>query len=275
MASNRPQSVIKSLRRYEAFDKVILYIHERDEDIFRKSFQDALLEIPEIVSHAVPGKCPMGGIRYYGMELLRSRMGSTDCAILVDDDLGSLRFADVNHLMPARAGKIDMPRYPAIDSGMFFREIIRLAKEARGQFPYFTTSLYARAGNGFKFSRPFLASLNWSGLFGFFRDSFNPFDRNFGANADYEAQFRAVKHFGTLPVLKYPGLVTEYAFESKAYLSPGNFKYDTRQEATCEIKRRYDDLVLVSLNNSVGVLQPKIDPVVNRKLKFTVSKEYR
>jgi hypothetical protein len=275
MASNRPQATIKSLRRYQAFANVIIYVHERDEDSFRKAFQDKLLSCPNIVSHAIPGNCPMGGIRYYGMGLLQERMGKTDCGVLVDDDLGSVRFADLSTLMPTTKGNGEMPRYPVLDSRGFYRELVKLANEAAGVFPYFTTSLYARSGNGFKASRPFLASLNWSGFFGFFKNSFNPFDRKFQAEADYDAQFKAVKHFGTLPVLKYPSLVTEYAFESKAYLLPGHSKYEDRQKATKEIKRRYGNLVFVSCNNSTGVLQPKIDPAMNRKFKQTVLERYR
>lgn len=277
MASKYPQKVIKCLKRgnYDSFDNVIVYVHEKDSADFASAFQDKLLAMPRIAYHSIPGDCPMGGIRYYGMEFLRSLMGRADCGLLVDDDLGSVRLADTSNLMYTSKGTGAMPRYPTVYSPSFQKEILRLASEAQGTFPYFTTSLYARAGNGFKQNRPFLASLNWSGLFGFFKDSFNPFDRLFQANADYEAQFRAITHFGTLPVLKYPGLVTEYAFESKAYVLPGHPKYESRQKATREIKSRFRKEVMVSRNNSTGVLQPKIDPAVNAKLKLTVLKEYR
>jgi hypothetical protein len=214
MASNNPKKCALSLRHYAEFSRVILMVHQSQLEEFETFFQSKMDPMPEIWTHSIPpradGQAPMGAIRYYSMEKARRVLHGDAYAILVDDDLLTPRLYRGTTNNTGHSFLLATPKEVR-------REITLLATEARYLFPYFTCSFNARGHNGFQAGRPYRAVWKWSGIFGFFKSSLNPFDLHCGIGADVLAAASAVLVKKSFQVLQCERLVTEFRFESDKY----------------------------------------------------------
>ena len=275
IASNKPDKVLKSLAWYKNFDRVVIYCNELDTPEFEAAFQESGIPLPEIWEHSIvplfDGQAPLGAIRYYAMETLRRKMGKRDFGILADDDLGWVSFYSGKRL-PNGAAQYE---YPGIAGAKrFSEEVIKTAKIAReNDFQYVANLLNGRAKNGFKPERPIRAVYSWSGFFGFFKNSYNPFDPKIGWGADQVAIFNAVKKFG-LSVLRNDSLVIFYDMKTKRYRK----NTGSRDAAIDIIVNRYPDLAMLvesqtGTNSKVRFV--KLNPKMRNLFKQDVPVEFR
>ena len=235
------------------FTHIILFVHVRDLLAFQFALREAGLLISgiEIWTHRIPnfadGQPPMGEIRYRSMNRLQREMGKNDWAILADDDLNWVSFWRGEMGINRKTGK-PTPRYkycldpnqrgyqsPA-NSQEFHSRLARLAARARRYYYYFTTSSSGRANSGFKPDSPMQPVGSWSGLFGFFKQSPNPFDCTKGVGADLWAWCFSAEN-DRLVYRKFT-MVTYFSIVKEKYQVGG-----PREKSMLELRERYERIV--------------------------------
>jgi hypothetical protein len=214
-------------------NKIKMFCHKSQLQDFKDS-----LKYVEILGHdftlCLDGKPPFGALRWYGMELLKSYMSDGDAGVLLDDDIVMTRY-----ILPV--APTPTKRFTSkLNGDVYSKKLRNLIETAEAQnIPYFTTNLNYRLHNSYNPEKPLIRTYKWTGFFGFFKWSENPFDRSFSVAADAEAQFKIIFHLNSLNVLQDTGLILATDFKGR--------KYDTgaehdRTENYAIIDKRYPDI---------------------------------
>jgi hypothetical protein len=129
------------------------------------------------------------------------------------------------------------PKTSKLNSEIYTKKLQTLMRTAVARnIPYFTTSLNYRKNSSYDRVEPFIRTYKWTGFFGFFKWSENPFDKTFSVAADAEAQQKIVFNLRSLNVLQDTGLIVAMDFVGKKYHT-GN-EHD-RSENYAIINSRY------------------------------------
>jgi len=269
VASNRPYKFALSLSKLPIHGaRYVAYVHESDRAAFENMLETSKLigkRRVEIVTHNWSNEngVPFGKLRYHGYALCQELMSTDDIGFLLDDDLKAPRGVSKRLKRKHRDGTPNDKywSFPIEPIHVIQRELKRLARLARREgFDYFTTSFNADGKCGLKIDTPFKPTFGWSGCLGFFKESPNPFDADFGVGADAEAQMHVLDKCGEFNVLKHNGLVFEFQINSKDYARGG---LRDRQRNLEEIVRRYPEWARITsyVKKSYGTKTPnyKID----------------
>jgi len=232
IASKYPEKCAKSVKILieklgVALNKIKIFCHKSQLQDFKDLLKCYEVEIlgHDFVSH--DGKPPFGALRWYGMELLKRYMSNEDAGVLLDDDIIMTRYI-----------LSDVPRKTReLSRDIYNKKLQMLIQKAEVEnIPYFTTSLNYRKNSSYNRVKPLMRTYHWTGFFGFFKWSENPFDKTFSVAADAEAQANVVFHSKLLNVLQDTGLIVATDFKGRKY-KVGN-EHD-RTENYAIIDKRY------------------------------------
>ncbi len=254
IASNQPKDCTRSLKILTVKklgvepDKIKLLCHKSQIQDFKDSLtKKKVNKAIEIFGHdfglAPDGKPPFGALRWYGMELLkRYYMSDGDAGVLLDDDIVMTRYI--------------LPNYPTkrcydsktLDSKVYTKKLQVLIETAEAwNIPYFTTGLNYKLKNSYDWEKPLIRTYKWTGFFGFFKWSENPFDKAFSVGADGEAQFKIVFNSNALNVLQDTGLILATEIQGGKYRDAGEHN---RRENYAIIDKRYPGITTPMDHNS-------------------------
>ena len=182
-----------------------------------QDFKDLLECEVEILGHdfvSSDGKPPFGALRWHGMNLLkRCYMGDEDAGVLLDDDIIMTRYI-LFDAIPTRWAY----RTSVLNAEIYTKKLQVLIGTAKAwNIPYFTTSLNYKIKSSYDREKPLIRTYKWTGFFGFFKWSENPFDQTFSVAADAKAQFKTVFWSNSLDVLQDTGLIVATDFKGKKY----------------------------------------------------------
>ena len=258
IASNQPEKCAKSIRTLIKRlgvkpNKIKIFCHKSQiqdfSDVLKlprfNKFNTAQVEILEHDFSLCPdGKPPFGALRWHGMELLKKHyMLNGDAGVLLDDDIIMTRYILPDTPTPTKrfTSQLDGDIYPKK-----LQFLIKTAEERN--IPYFTTSLNYRLHNSYDPDEPLMRTYKWTGFFGFFKRSKNPFDRSFSVAADAEAQFHTVFDLELLNVLQDTGLILATDFKGRKY--DIGAKHD-RTENYAIIDKRYPGITTTMSHNGI------------------------
>src|SRR5271157_3554743 len=153
------------------------------------------------------------------MELVRDILTPTEFGILLDDDLIACRGVSKRmKRIKKNGGETYYYSFRRESHETVIQEIERLATTAlNADFNYFALSFNADGHSGMNIERQLRARYTWSGFFGFFKHSRNPFDPDFAQGADAKAQFQILEWEDCFGVLTHKGLVFAFEINSDAY----------------------------------------------------------
>jgi len=238
IASNRPDLCSKRLASKAVGSLLkclnpVIFCHERDAPAFRIALRRHGMELP-VFTHCIcstDGSVPFGALRHASMELARKHMTCTNFGLLLDDDLLAIRFATSRRADGTW-------QFLKMSAELFMMEVQRLVSiTAESGKPYFTGSFNADKKSGYDSEHPVrTGNGTWNGILGFFKNSPNPFDKEFSQGADGEAQCRIRTILVDDAVMKHWGLVFAFAIDSAAYAKGGA---RDRVKNLEEIVRRY------------------------------------
>jgi hypothetical protein len=257
IATNRPALCAKRLKSKAVGSKLQalnphVFCHESDRAAVALALCVEGLSVP-IFTHTlicINGSAPFGGLRYFAMQIAQENMTTLQFGILLDDDLKVVRL--ISSTTMKGNGK---PSWLKADTVVFISQIKSLVKAARsGFYPYFGVGFNAGDKSGCTKESMIRPAVTWSGFFGFFKDSPNPFDCNFTVGADGAAMGWILNTVGERAVLRHWGLTMEFKIESKAYVKGGSRDRVGNLE---EVVRRYPQLVHISTNNKTKTPQLK------------------
>jgi len=260
IASNHPEKCAKSIRtlikRLGVEPNIIkIFCHKLQIQDFKEvlklprfnKFNTGQVEIFEHDFVSCPdGKPPFGALRWHGMELLKKHyMLDGDAGILLDDDIVMTRYILPIAPTPTKRFTSQLDRYVYSNKLQF---LIKTAEA--GNIPYFTTSINYRLHNSYDPDEPLMRTYKWTGFFGFFKWSKNPFDPTFSVAADAEAQFHTVSDLDLLNVLQDTGLILATDFQGRKY--DAGAEHD-RTENYAIIDKMYPGITATISHNGIPI----------------------
>jgi hypothetical protein len=293
MLSNDPEQAMGSLRHYTAFDDLYIYHHEDQKADFDAAYQEKASNIRRPDGSVFPVSflyhnisndrgAPLGAIRFHLFNESQRIIGRRDKAVMVDDDLKAPRYVRPSWFKKSDGSikwilKAGRKRYPAASSKIFREYLDQVGDMARSNgFQFFTGNHNGRPKNGYNPREPFKATWHCNMLWGYFKNSFNPFDPKILLAEDYAADCKLLDKFETLTILSHRGLVPEYEILGEKYGVSS-----LRNKTVTELSKSHP-YVYLARNFAVNqgktkkkFAAPRIAQAFKNSLKKTIAKQFR